>query len=204
MSATWLPEPPAGTQVCLGFDGSETGDFTAIKGRTLDGLLFTPRWLERPTIWDPADHGGRMPRNEVDAAVDALFDRFDVARMYCDPPLWGTEIERWALRHGDRRVVKWETYRAVPMHTELERFVVDVSAGRLRHDGCPITTAHVRNARMAHRRDSRYVLSKPHDLSRKIDAAMASVLAHAAACDAEAAGWGQDSGDDLPDLVFGL
>ena len=57
---------------------------------------------------------------------------------------------------------------------------------------------------MAHRRDSRYVLSKPHDLSRKIDAAMASVLAHAAACDAEAAGWGQDSGDDLPDLVFGL
>ena len=40
----WLPEPPEGTKVCLGFDGSETSDFTVIKAETIDGLLFTPRW----------------------------------------------------------------------------------------------------------------------------------------------------------------
>lgn len=187
---TWLPEPEPGSKVCLGFDGSETGDFTAIKGETVDGLLFTPRWNGRPTIWNPADHGGRMPRPEVDAAVDDLFSRFDVHWMFCDPPLWQSEVDAWSVRHGDKRVVQWETYRAVPMHAELERFITDVSTKRLRHDGCPITAEHVRNARMAHRKDGRYVLAKP-DSARKIDAAMASALAHAAACDARAAGWGE-------------
>lgn len=189
---TWLPEPDPGTKVCFGFDGSETGDFTAIKGETVDGLLFTPRWNGKPTIWNPADHGGRMPRAEVDAAVDDLFARFDVERMYCDPPLWGSEIDAWALRHGEKRVLKWETYRAVQMHSELERFITDLGSGRLKHDGCPITTEHVRNARMAHRRDGRYVLAKPLEAgaARKIDAAVTSTLAHAAASDARAAGWG--------------
>ena len=186
----WLPEPPAGTRICLGFDGSETGDWTAIKAETIDGLLFTPRWLDRPTVWNPADHGGRIPRADVDAAVDYLFDRFDVERMYCDPPLWSSEIEAWSLRHGDV-VVGWETYRAVAMHAELERFITDISTRRLRHDGCPVTTEHVRNARMAHRRDGRYVLAKP-DAARKIDVAVTSVLAHKAASDARAAGWNDE------------
>ena len=188
----WLPEPKAGTKVCLGFDGSETGDFTAIKAETVEGRLFTPRWNGKPTIWNPADYGGRMPRAEVDAAVDDLFDRFDVHWMFCDPPLWGSEIEAWALRHGEKRVIKWETYRAVQMHAELERFITDLGSGRVKHDGCPITTEHIRNARMAHRRDSRYVLAKPSDAgsARKIDAGVTSVLAHTAASDARVAGWG--------------
>lgn len=199
-SMTWLPEPDPGERVCLGFDGSETGDFTCIKAETIGGLLFTPRWNGRPTIWNPADHGGRIPRAEVDAAVDDLFSRFDVQLMYCDPPLWATEVEAWALRHGEKTVIGWETYRPIPMHTELERFRTDLLSGRLTHDGCPITTEHVRNARMAHRRDSRYVLAKP-DVARKIDAAVTSVLAHKAASDARATGW-DDNDDDA--LVFGL
>lgn len=198
----WLPEPAPGTPVCLGFDGSETGDWTALKAETVDGLLFTPRWNGRPTVWNPADHGGRIPRPEVDAAVDDLFAGFVVERMYCDPPLWETEIETWALRHGDDRVIKWETYRPIPMHAELERFVTDLTSGRLRHDGCPITTEHVRNARMAHRRDGRYGLAKPlgEGAARKIDVAVASTITHAAAADARAAGWGVEQ----QDLVFGL
>lgn len=184
----WLPEPGDGTPICLGFDGSETGDFTVIKAETIDGLLFTPRWNGRPTIWNPADFAGRMPRSDVDAAVDDLFRRFDVNRMYCDPPLWESEIDEWATRFGDKRVARWETYRPVPMHAELERFVTDLGSGRLTHDGCPITSEHIRNARMAHRRDSRYVLAKP-DVARKIDAAVTSVVAHKAAADARTSGW---------------
>lgn len=184
----WRPEPSEGSRVCLGFDGSETSDWTCIKGETVDGMLFTPRWNGRATLWNPADHGGRMPRNEVDAAVDHLFDFYDVERMYCDPPLWESEVDEWATRHGDKRVLRWETYRPVPMHAELERFHTDITTKRLTHDGCPTTTEHVRNARMAHRRDGRYVLAKP-DVARKIDAAVASVVCHKAASDARAAGW---------------
>lgn len=189
-TTSWLPSPEAGTKVCLGFDGSETGDFTCIKGETVDGVLFTPRWNGRPTIWNPADHGGRMPRHEVDAAVDWLFDHFDVARMYCDPPLWDSEVEEWGRRYDDR-VAGWETYRAIVMHKELERFHTDIKTGRLKHDGCPVTTEHIRNARMAHRRDGRYVLAKP-DVARKIDAAVTSVVTHKAASDARDAGWGDE------------
>ena len=123
--------------------------------------------------------------------------------MYCDPPLWESEIDDWANRHGDKCVVRWETYRPVPMHAELERFVTDLGSGRLTHDGCPITTEHVRNARMAHRRDSRYVLAKPAGAGafRKIDAAVTSVLAHKAASDARASGWGTESEQHF---VFGF
>lgn len=202
LNTPWLPEPAPGTPVCLAFDGSETGDWTVIKGETLDGLLFTPRrpGTDEPTIWDPSQSGGRIPRHEVDAAVDWLFDRFDVRVMNCDPPLWLTEIDQWGDRYPDR-VLHWETYRPKPMHDATERFRMDLQEGRLRHDGCPVTTAHVRNARMAHRRDGRYMLSKP-DVARKIDAAVASVLVHEAAAVERSQGWGSAPG--LPPLVFGL
>lgn len=203
MAATreWLPNPEPGASICLGLDGSEVSDYTAIKAETSDGLLFTPRWMGRPTIWNPADYGGRMPRHEVDAAVDWLFDAYDVQRMYCDPPYWETEVDQWALRHGDDRVIRWPTYRAQQMHASLERFVIDLGSGRIKHDGCPITTEHVRNARMLYRRDGRYVLGKP-DVARKIDAAVTSVLAHEAAADSRASGWGSE--EELPPLTFGI
>ena len=204
----WLPEPPPGTRVCLSLDGSETGDWTAIKAETVDGLLFTPRRVgsDLPAIWNPADSGGRIPRAEVDATVDRLFDAFDVEIMQCDPPLWETEIDAWALRHDlpkRPRVIRWETYRPKPMHAATERFLVDLRERRLRHDGCPITTTHIRNARMAHRRDGAYMLAKP-DAARKIDAAVASVVAHEAAAATRAdpdSAWNRAS---LPPLVFGL
>jgi hypothetical protein len=178
--------------ICLGFDGSESDDWTAIKAETLEGKLWTPTYGpdQLPTIWNPADHAGRIPRGQVDAAVDALFMQHDVARFYCDPRGWQTEIEAWALKYGDDVVVEWPTYRVVPMHAALERFVTDLTTGVLTHDGCPITTAHVANARKVAKPGERYILSKPAGAyHQKIDAAVASVLAHEAAADARAAGW---------------
>lgn len=192
MPTSWLPEPERGTKVCLAFDGSETSDFTVIKAETFDGLIFTPRWLSGTgggTIWDPSQFGGRIPKGQVLEAARDLFTRFDVERSYWDPPYWGTEIEELAAELGEEKVLKWETYRPLPMHAANERFLADLNSGRVRHDGCPITTVHMGNARMAARRDGRYMLAKP-DRSRKIDAAVTSVLVHEAASDARAAGWG--------------
>jgi hypothetical protein len=176
----------------LAFDGSETSDFTVIKAETREGFIFTPRWGSSGTIWDPAQHGGRIPKAEVSEAVDDLFGRFEVARMYCDPPYWGTEIEEWAARHGDERVLKWPTYRPVPMHAATERFLADLNSGRITHDGCSVTARHVANARMAPRRDGRYMLAKP-DAARKIDAAVTTILVHEAAADERAAGWSDET-----------
>lgn len=194
----WLPEPPAGTSVCLAFDGSETSDFTVIRAETREGFIFTPRWGSGGTIWDPAQHGGRIPKAAVSEAVIDLFERFDVRRMYCDPPYWGTEIEEWDAQIGDDKVVKWPTYRPVPMHSATERFVADLNSGRITHDGCPITARHMANARMAPRRDGRYMLAKP-DAARKIDAAVTTVLVHEAAADERATGWIEE---DEPSIFF--
>lgn len=184
----WLPEPAPGTSICLGFDGSDVSDWTCIRGETSAGFAFTPRFGGRGTLWNPAEHGGRVPRVEVAAAVAHLFGRFDVRRMYCDPPGWRTEIEEWSREHGEERVVEWPTYRPMPMFNALERFLADLTMGRIRQDGCPDTARHLQNAKVSHRKDGRYMLTKP-DRDRKIDAAVTTVLAHEAAADERAAGW---------------
>jgi hypothetical protein len=43
--------------ICLGMDGSDVDDWTAIRAETVDGFQFTPRVLGgRPSIWNPAEH----------------------------------------------------------------------------------------------------------------------------------------------------
>lgn len=181
--------------VCGGFDGSDVDDWTAIRLETIDGFQFTPTYGpdNRPTIWNPAEWPNhRIPRGEVHVAVEEIFTVHKVKRFYCDPRDWQTEIDDWALEHGDEIVVEWDTGRGssrIPaMHAALERFVTDLTTGAITHDGCPITAQHVANARKLAKPGDRYILGKPN-AHQKIDAAMASVLAHEAAADARVAGW---------------
>jgi len=179
------------TAIVLGFDGSDTDDWTGIRAETQDGYQFTPETPAGPTIWDPAAHGGKVPRLLVAEAVDWLFSTFNVVRMYGDPPYWETELDSWAEKFGEKRVIRWATYRVVPMHAALERMVTDVvkADSGFTHDGCPVTSAHVKNARRSARTMGsvpRYILTKPGD-GRKIDLSVASTLAHEAAGDVTAA-----------------
>lgn len=188
----WLPNPVPGSQVCLGFDGSESDDFTAIQAETLDGFTFTPRYGpdQRPTIWNPAEWGGSIPRGEVHAAVDELFERYSVERMYCDPHDWYSEIGDWALKYGDNHVFEWPTNQVSRMFPEIRRFEIDLAQSRISHDGCPIVTVHAANAKKIAKPGQKYVLGKPAN-HQKIDAIMARILAHTAAADALEAGWGE-------------
>ncbi len=187
----WLPNPPDGTAICLGFDGSINNDTTGIRAETMTGHAFTPRWgpdRDRPTFWDPKQHGDRIPHGEVDAAVDELFARFIVVRMYCDPEDWNTDIETWALRHGDEHVVEWPTNSVSRMYDEIRRFEADLANGRITQDGCPITELHMGNAKKVAKPGQKYILGKPNE-TQKIDLAMCSILANAAVRDSLAAGW---------------
>ena len=180
---------PDGARICLGFDGSDVDDWTGIRAETLDGYQFTPTFAGgRPTIWNPAAHGGRVPRSEVNAAVEELFARYDVIRMYCDPPFWQSEVDTWAGR-WEKRVFQWATYRPTQMHAALERLKTDVVSpdSGFTHDGCEQTQAHVRNAVERPRPNQTYLLGKASQ-PQKIDLAMCSALAHEAAGDAIAAG----------------
>lgn len=184
-----LVEP--GTPVVLGFDGSDVDDWTGIRLETLDGYQFTPTYGPDalPTIWDPADYDGQVPRLEVAAALEEVMETYDVVRGYFDPPYWETEVDGWAEKYGERRVVRWYTQRTVQMHAACERLLTDVTKKdtTFTHDGCETTATHVGNARKAARPANRYVLKKA-SVGQKIDLAVVSIVAHEAAGDAVAAG----------------
>jgi phage terminase large subunit-like protein len=177
---------PDGASVAGGFDGSESGDWSALRLETKDGHRFTPTYGpdKRPTVWNPAEWGGQIPRGEVHAAMDEIVRRYKVSRVYCDPRGWQTEIADWALKYGEKMFVEWATYRISQMHAALERLVTDLAAGELTHDGCQITERHMRNARPDRRLMSGEVVTlirKDRDRSpNKIDMAMSSALAHEA------------------------
>jgi hypothetical protein len=180
----------AGTEIVWALDGSDVNDWTAIRAELEDGHQFTPCFDDgTPMVWNPAEHGGQVPRLEVHAAVDLLHERFRVVRAYVDPPYWHTELDEWAHKYGEKIVLPWQTYRPVQMHAACERLVTDVHKkdSGFTHDGCEITGRHVRNAKKAPRPSNRYVLGKPSD-AQKIDAAVTSVICHEAAGDATAAG----------------
>ena len=181
---------PDGTAIVLGFDGSDVDDWTVLRAQTQDGYQFTPTYGvdRKPCIWNPAEHRGKIPRLEVAAAIEEIFDRFQVARMYYDPPDWKTEGQAWEAEHGEKVVLRWETYRITQMHAALVRQHSDVTKAdtTFTHDGCPVTAVHMRNARKLARAGQKYILGKPSQ-QQKIDAAMSSTLADEAAGDVTAA-----------------
>jgi hypothetical protein len=203
-AGTWLPDGrwdatevkdrvvEDGAFICLGFDGSENNDWTALRAETADGFSFTPLYGpdRRPTYWNPSEWGGSIPRPEVHAAIDEMFARFNVGRLYVDPQDWRSEAGDWSLKYGDKRVFEWATNRPSAMFDSLRRFEVDLATGRLTHDSDPATAIHVANARKKAQPGQRYTLVKPAD-HQKIDLAMASALAHEATSDALEDGWGQ-------------
>lgn len=206
----WLPSPPRGTEVSGGFDGSENEDWTAIKLETREGLIFTPRYGPdaRPTIWNPAEWGGRIPRGEVHAAWDEIADRYILKRVYYDPGFrdetsWETEGETWDQKHGPDVFIPWQmsgNSRVEAVYSALRRFEADLESGFISQDGCPTTTTHIGNARKVAKSIDRYGLGKP-SISQKIDVGVTSVLAHEAASDARADGWVEPRDDRM--FMFG-
>lgn len=184
-------EVKPGTRIVLGFDGSDSDDWTAIRAQTMDGYQFTPTYGPNalPCVWNPADYEGQVPRLEVAAAVDELMRRYDVAVMYADPPFFESEIDAWAEQYGERKVIRWHTRRVVQMHAAAERMRTDITKSdtAFTHDGCPIAATHVGNARTAARPGDRYVLRK-ETKTQKIDLCVTSILANEAMNDVVAAG----------------
>jgi hypothetical protein len=182
-----------------GFAGSISDDATALVGCTAAGRLFVPVHGGRPTIWlrpERAPDGWRIPRTEVDEAVEWLHQTYDVGRQLCDPPKWQTEIESWMTRFNDPAapvadaiVMFFDTNQAARMARAFDRFSVELTEGRLTHPDQPTLTDHVlamvRKKAYVKAEDfpdgrTRYVPTKG-EAGRKIDAGVAAVLAVEAA-----------------------
>lgn len=204
---------PAGTMITLGIDLSNNNDWTGIRAETADHYQFTPTYgdAKLPTIWRPTDFGGRIPRTEVNAAIDYLCNHFTVVRAYVDPAgsakgasaeddaveddSWRLELKEWQVKYQRENpktgklapvFFPWETYVLNKMHAALETFrasVLNPDKGGFTHDGCETTKFHVRNAVVRNRTGQRYMLGKPSE-HQKIDLTQSAVLAHEASMDA--------------------
>lgn len=181
----------AGSRIGLGFDGSIRNDATALIGCTVDAHLFEIKVWERP-VNAPADW--RVPRLEVERAVQETFERYDVGRMLCDPPRWQTEIERWHELYDagrsteESRVLFFDTNQTRRMSGACDRFATALAEETMTHDAAPTMSAHVlamvRQKTKPSAQDddgrTRYVFTKGDD-GRKIDAGIGAVLALEAA-----------------------
>jgi len=191
--------------VTLGFDGSRSRargvtDATALIGcRVSDGHLFEVAVWEQPQ--GAAGNGWQVPTTEVDAAVRTAFGRWDVCALYCDPAKWETWVAAWERDFGSQLRVKasrdhpcewWmSSGRSGAVVRALEQMHSAVVDRELSHDGSFALTRHVLNARRHPTRSGLQIRKEHPDSQRKIDAAVAAVLAWQARLDAVAAGVGQ-------------
>lgn len=159
-------------RVVFAFDGSASGDSTALVGCTLDGYV----WLEG--IWEnPGDPRWRVPRAEVDMAVQMAFQKYDVVELACDPWGWRSEIEQWSNRHGEKRVLEWNTATAQRMAPATDRLYQAVATKTVTHDGNADLAAHIEHC-VAKRTPMGDLVSKDKRTSKnKIDAAVAAIVA---------------------------
>lgn len=182
-SGAWLPwgawdalatgEPiPDGERVVLAFDGSASGDSTALVAATVDA---EPH-ISTLHVWaNPGDPQWRVPRAEVDRAVDAAFEKFDVAELAADPWGWRSEIEAWGDRHGD--VLQWPTNVVKRMAPATDRFYALVVDGRLSHDADPRLASHIANCVAESTALGDLVRKDRKSSPRKIDAAICAIVA---------------------------
>jgi hypothetical protein len=175
---------PAGTRIGLGFDGSISRDATVLRACTADGYHFLIRKWERP----PGVLDWHVDRTDVNATIAETFASYDVGLMICDPPMWTTEIMSWAEAFGEERVIELYTNQARRFAPAVDRWLTAIREGTLTHDGDPFTAENVKSAHLQKVRltdsddDARtmYVMIRGEE-NRRIDAAVADVLAHEAA-----------------------
>lgn len=190
--SSWLPTgawaaleqpyelPPDGTEVILGFDGSDRNDSTALVGCTIG---------DKPHVfvvglWEKPEDAQKwvVPRNEVDVAVHRALERWQVLELVCDPPGWHREIEEWGERYGSTVTLMFPTNRRKLMTEACSRFYTATVNHGLTHDGSPDLARHLANAVVKEYVEpggvGAYITKEHRDSPKKIDLAVAAVIAH--------------------------
>jgi len=174
-----------GDKITLGFDGSVTGDWTALVAcRIEDGFISLIK------AWDPEKHPGKeIPRDDVDATVRGCFDTYDVVGMRADVRFWESYVDQWTRdfrRHlkinacpGKLLAFDMRGGNVKRVALDCEAFLDAVVDEQIMHDNDPTLRRHVLNAKRAPTNWGSVSIRKASkDSSRKIDAAVCAVLAY--------------------------
>lgn len=175
----------ANEDIAMFFDGSKSGDATALVGcRLSDGHVFLI------AAWEPGPDRELVPVAEVDATVALAFNTWNIRGFFGDVREWESfvkvswpdahkdELDVWAesANSKDPQPIAWDMRNHVLDFTKAcELMHAEIQQGGLTHDGNPVLTRHVVNAR---RRTNKWGISigkESPGSPRKIDAAVCAI-----------------------------
>lgn len=197
------PDPIApGDVITLGFDGSRkrqrgVTDSTALVGvRIRDGAAFPIEIWEQPPGYHGTD-GWEAPVADVEERINYAFRTYRVVGFYADPAHWESRVAEWEAKRGSSLQVKasasspcswWmgvvpkKTVRAID---DLEHAILN---RELKHFGDPVLSSHIINCRRKESASGRQLAKETPSSPRKIDGAIALILAWQARLDAVSKG----------------
>jgi hypothetical protein len=190
--------PKRGTRVTAGFDGSRWRDGTGIVLTDLERMV---QW--KYALWTVDPEHPEIDADLVDAAVDEVFERFNVVRWYLDPAQgWDKRAKVWADRHGPKRVVEFYTDSrgTLAIGRACRSYSEAIAAGELGLVDDPEFSEHIGHAS---KRDLKVldedgqplwtIEKETRDSPYLMDLAMCGVLSWRAALDAIKAGEHHDT-----------
>ena len=160
--------------VVLGFDGSFNGDATALIGCTVEAEPFI--WVEE--VWEkgPGDHESwRVPISEVEARIMQACSDYNVLEVACDPYRWQRSME--ALADSGVPISEYASSSPARMVPATAKFYDAVTGSTLSHDGDPTLRRHIGNCAVKTDRLGPRIVKEHRSSSRRIDAAVAAVIA---------------------------
>jgi phage terminase large subunit-like protein len=173
---------PLEEPIVLGFDGAWSNDSTAIVACTVEHPhLFVVGHWEKP-LDDPH---WRVDTGEVKQAIIEACRERNVREVTCDPYRWQDVLQ--VLANEGLPVVEFPTNSVQRMVPACQEFYSAVLEQKITHDGDVRLARHVANANVKHDRFGSRIVKETATSPRKIDLAVAAVIAHARARLAEPA-----------------
>jgi len=160
--------------VVLGFDGSFNGDATALIGCTVEAEPFI--WVEE--VWEkgPGDHESwRVPISEVESRIMQACGDYNVLEVACDPYRWQRSME--SLADAGVPISEYASSSPARMVPATAKFYDAVTSATLSHDGDPTLRRHIGNCAVKTDRLGPRIVKEHRSSSRRIDAAVAAVIA---------------------------
>lgn len=160
--------------VVVGFDGSFSGDATVLIGCTIEPepyLWMIDVWEKSPT--DPDDW--RVPISEVEERIYQLGLEFNIVEVACDPYRWQRSME--ALAERGVPITEYASSSPSRMVPATAKFFDAVTSNGLTHDGDATLIRHMSNCAVKVDRLGPRIVKEHRGSSRRIDAAVAAVIA---------------------------
>ena len=162
------------TEIILGFDGSFSGDASVIVGATCEEnpyIFLVKAWEKQPEDSDE----WRVDIAEVEATIFDFCGKYKVREVACDPYRWQRSMQ--VLQDSGIPIVEWPSTSAARMIPACQKFYDAVTDLKLKHDSDPLLARHLSNAVVKIDRLGPRIVKEHRGSPRKIDAAVASIIA---------------------------